>query len=398
MQLNSNVRGNVCLMNTRTWAEINLDALKENIENIRNVVDKKTMIMAVVKADAYGHGAVNAAKCLLRNGADRLAVADGDEALELRKAGILADILILGATFKEEIDVLVANDVTLTVFSYDFAKKISESAKKQNKEAKVHIKIDTGMSRIGFVSGVDDPKVAEEILMISKLPNIYVEGIFSHFATADEENQDYTQKQFREFMELCQCVKEMGLDIPIRHIANSAAIMMYPETHLEMVRAGIILYGFYPSEEVDKKRLKLRRVMTVKSRITLIKEISGRGVSYGKEYIAEGKIRVATVPIGYADGYTRLLNNKAKMIANGEPVKVIGRICMDQCMIDVTNVHNINTGDEVIIFGEEIVTADDIAKALGTINYEIVCMVSRRIPRIYLCEGKVVLRVNYLTE
>ena len=385
-------------MNMRTWAEIDLDALKSNIENIRKITDKKSMIMAVVKADAYGHGAVNVAKHLLKNGADRLAVADLDEAVELRRAGIDAPILILGASFDEDCEMLVKYDITPAVFLYDFAKKLSDAAKKLGKTAKIHIKIDTGMSRIGYVSGVDDKAVTEEILKISKLPNIFIEGIFSHFATSDEKDSAYTKKQFSEFMAVCGLLKKKGLDIPIRHIANSAAIMMYPETHLEMVRAGIILYGFYPSEEVNKDKLALERVMTLKSRITLIKEIKDRGVSYGKTYIARRNTKVATVPVGYADGYTRLLNNKAKIAVNGEPVDVIGRICMDQCMIDVTSVHNINIGDEVIIFGKEVVTADEIAESLGTINYEIVCMLSRRIPRVYICEGKVVSTVNYLTE
>ena len=385
-------------MNMRTWAEIDMDALKSNIENIRKITDKKSMIMAVVKADAYGHGAVNIAKHLLKNGADRLAVADLDEAVELRRAGIDAPILILGASFDEDCEMLVKYDITPAVFLYDFAKKLSDAAKKLGKTAKVHIKIDTGMSRIGYVSGVDDEAVTEEILRISNLPNIFIEGIFSHFATSDEKDSEYTKKQFSEFMAVCDLLKKKGLDIPIRHIANSAAIMMYPETHLEMVRAGIILYGFYPSEEVNKDKLALERVMTLKSRITLIKEIKDRGVSYGKTYIARRNTKVATVPVGYADGYTRLLNNKAKIAVNGEPVDVIGRICMDQCMIDVTNVHNINIGDEVIIFGKEVVTADEIAESLGTINYEIVCMLSRRIPRVYICEGKVVSTVNYLTE
>ncbi len=385
-------------MNERTWAEINLDALKENMSQIRRCTSSNARIMAVVKADAYGHGAVKVAEVLLKNGADSLGVATLSEALELRNAKVDADILILGTTVAAECDDIVKNDITPAVFSYEYAKKLSESAQKYKKQAKIHIKIDTGMSRIGYVTGVDDDAVADEIIKISKLPNIFIEGIFSHLSTADEKEQEYTKKQFLEFLNIYNKLCDRGLKIPVRHIANSAAIMMYPEMHLEMVRAGIILYGFYPSDEVDKNILKLRRVMTLKSRITMIKEISGRGISYGKEYIAEKTTRVATVGIGYADGYTRLLNNKAKIIAKGKIVDVIGRICMDQCMIDVTNVHNINTGDEVIIFGEDIVTADDIAKTLGTINYEIVCMVSRRIPRNYLCEGKVVSTVNYLTE
>lgn len=385
-------------MNTRTWAEINLNALEENVSNIRKITNENAMIMAVVKADAYGHGAVNVAKSLLAHGVDRLAVSELDEAIELRRAGIDAEILILGASFDEECDQLVKYNITPAVFTKSFAEKLSEAAKKQGKTAKLHIKLDTGMSRIGFLAGVDDEKTTDEIIEISKLPNIFVEGIFSHFATSDEKDRSYTDLQFERFMKVCDMLKNKGLDIPIRHIANSAAIMMYPETHLEMVRAGIILYGFYPSEDVDKAKLSLRRVLTLKSRITHIKEIENRGVSYGKTYIADKKTKVATVPVGYADGYTRMLNNNAKIIANGNAVKVIGRICMDQCMIDVTNVHNISTGDEVIIFGEDIVTADDLAKSLGTINYEIVCMLSRRIPRVYLYNGKVVATVNYLTE
>ena len=385
-------------MNTRTWAEINMDALKENIINIRKITQKNAMVMAVVKADAYGHGAVNVANLLLKNGADRLAVADLDEALELRDAGIRAEILILGASFSEDIEDLVSYDITAAVFSYDFAKLLSDEAVRQGKTAKIHIKLDTGMSRIGYVAGENDDELTDEILKISKLPNIFIEGIFSHFATSDEKDSSYTKKQFDEFLKVCDDLNKKGLSIPIRHIANSAAIMSYPEMHLDMVRAGIILYGFYPSNEVDKNIIKLKPVMTLKSRITLIKEISDRGVSYGKTYIAPKGTKVATVPLGYADGYTRMLNGKAEMVAGGIKVKVIGRICMDQCMIDVTNVHNIKVDDEVIIFGDGLLTADDLAESLGTINYEIICMVARRVPRKYICEGKVVSTVNYLTE
>ena len=385
-------------MNTRTWAEINMDALKENIKNIREITSKNAMVMAVVKADAYGHGAVNVANLLLKNGADRLAVADLDEAMELRDAGIKAEILILGASFLEDIENLVRYDITSAVFSYDFAELLSNEAVRQGKTAKIHIKLDTGMSRIGYVVGENDEELTEEILKISRLPNIFIEGIFSHFATSDEKDSSYTFEQFNEFLKVCNALTKKGLKIPIRHIANSAAIMSYPEMHLDMVRAGIILYGFYPSEDVNKNIIKLKPVMTLKSRITLIKEISDRGVSYGKTYIAPKGTKVATVPLGYADGYTRMLNGKAEMVAKNVKVKVIGRICMDQCMIDVTNVHNIKVDDEVIIFGDGPITAEDLAKRLGTINYEIICMVARRVPRKYICEGKVVSTVNYLTE
>ena len=384
-------------MNTRTWAEIDLDALKENIINIRKKTDKNALVMAVVKADAYGHGAVEVSKCLLENGADRLAVADLDEAIELRRAGIDAPILILGATGCPEARMLIENGITATVFDYDTAKAFSDEAKAQGKKCLVHIKIDTGMSRLGYVAGVSDNKIVDEIIKISALPNIEIEGIFSHLSTADEKDSSYTELQFGRFTNVCKMLEDCGLIIPIKHIANSAAIIMYPNMHLDMVRAGIILYGLYPSEEVDKTRIELKNVMTVKSKITYIKEICDRrGVSYGNMYITEGKTKIATIPIGYADGYTRMLNGKAKMLVGDACVDVIGKICMDQCMIDVTNVNNINIGDEVIIFGDHTVTADTLASMLGTINYEIVCMISKRIPRFYIHNGRTVKTLNYL--
>ena len=386
-------------MNTRTWAEIDLDALKFNIEEIRKITNKNAMVMAVVKADGYGHGAIECSKLLLSNGADRLAVSCFDEAIQLRRAGIDAPILILGASFDEEADQIVENDITACVFSCEFAKVLSQSAQKHSKTAKIHIKIDTGMSRLGYVADDDDEKVVNEIIKISELSGIEIEGLFSHLSTADELDRSYTKLQFERFITLCRLVEERGLNIPVKHIANSAAIMMYPEMHLDMVRAGNIIYGLYPSDEVDKKRLELKKVMTLKSRITMVKELKkDRGVSYGKMYITEKETKIATVPVGYADGYTRMLNGKAKMLANGTPVDVIGKICMDQCMIDVTNVHNIKAGDEVVIFGADTVTADTLANDIGTINYEIVCMISKRIPRIYIKDGRTVGTLNYLSK
>ena len=386
-------------MYTRTWAEINLDALEENIKGIRKLTDKNAMIMAVVKADAYGHGAVECSKVLLENGANMLGVACYSEAKQIRNAGIDSPILILGASFEEDIEELVSNDITISLFSYDFAKKVSCVSQKLNKTAKIHIKLDTGMSRIGYLTGVNDDEIIDEIIKISNLSNIEIEGIFSHFATADESDSEYTKLQFDRFMTVCNKLESKGLKIPVRHIANSAAIMMYPETHLDMVRAGIILYGLYPSEEVDKSRLLLKSVMSVKSRITHIKEIcDNRGVSYGKTYITNGKTRIATIPVGYADGYTRVLSGRAKILVNNEPRDVVGRICMDQCMIDVTNVNNVNVGDEVIIFGSKTVKADDLALWKDTINYEVVNMFSKRIPRVFYRNGRMVSVLDYLNR
>ena len=386
-------------MKNRTWAEIDTDALTHNFKEIRRITSPKAKILAVVKADAYGHGVVEVTKALTKCGADYLAVACADEGKQLRRAGVELPILILGASCAADCKDLIEYSLMPTVFSLEFAQELSKTAQKLNKKIKIHIKLDTGMSRIGFVAGVDDDALTEDILKISKMPGIEIEGIFSHFSVSDEKDSSYTELQLKRFLSVCELLEKKGLHIPIRHIANSAAIMMYPEAHLDMVRAGIILYGLYPSDEVDKKRIDLHPVMTLKSRITMVKTLqAGRGVSYGKTYITDRPTKIATVPIGYADGYARLLSGSAKMAVQNKPVPVIGRICMDQCMIDVTSVNNINTGDEVTVFGADVVTADDIADWLGTVNYEIVCMVSMRIPRIYLKDGKAVTTVNYLNK
>ncbi|MGN1116197.1 MAG: alanine racemase [Candidatus Ornithomonoglobus sp.] len=385
-------------MEKRTWAEIDIDALAYNMRRIREITDHDAMIMAVVKADAYGHGAIMCAKTLLENGADRLAVATLDEAIELKRAFPKVPVMILGSSMEEEAEELVANDIIPNVYTYGLAKALSDAAVKLNKTVKVHIKLDTGMSRIGFVvTDSDNSGIIDTIKEISELPMVDVEGMFSHFSTSDEYDGSYTRMQFKRFMSIDEGLKKAGVNIRIRHICNSAGIMMYPEYHLEMVRPGIILYGMYPSDEVDKSRLDLKYVMSLKSYITYVKEIEpGRGVSYGKEYIADGTAKLATVPIGYADGYPRLLAKKARIAVNDKTFAIAGRICMDQCMIDVTSVNNINRGDEALIFGEGAVTVDDIAAWLGTINYEVTCMVSRRIPRVYRQGGEIVSVVDYL--
>ncbi len=384
----------------RTWVEIDLDALSHNMRSIRARTEKNALITAVVKADAYGHGAEEVSRVLLENGADRLAVACISEAKQLRRNGFEVPILILGASEVGDADEIVENDVTAAVFSYDVAKAISTAAARQNKTAKIHIKVDTGMSRIGVVAGENEAAAIAEIKRVAALPNIEIEGIFSHFSTSDERISDYTKRQLDIFVKFCDKLKQAGVDIPIRHIANSAAIMMYPEAHLDMVRAGIVLYGLYPSAEVDKERLPLVPVMRMKSRISMVKQKgAGWGVSYGREYITEGQTKIATVPVGYADGYTRAIAKKGGVLLKNQAfAKIIGRICMDQCMIDVTNVNNINAGDEVTLFGADKVTADDIAAWTDTINYEVVCLVSKRVPRIYIEGEKTVSARNYIDE
>lgn len=384
-------------MDKRTWAEVDLDAIAHNIKEIRKITNPNSKIMAVVKADAYGHGFLEVTRTLLENGADRLAVAVLQEGKQLRSRGVSVPILILGASGEDAVEDLINFDITPSVFTYEFAKALSYRAEQKEKVTKIHIKVDTGMSRIGFLAGENNEEIVEEILKISRLPYIEIEGIFSHFATSDEYDKEYTLLQYSRFMDVCNKLEEKGLHIPIKHICNSAGIMMYPEMHLDMVRPGVILYGMYPSDEVDKSKLDLIPAMTLKSTITHVKEVeAGRGVSYGKEYITENETKIATVPIGYADGYLRKLAHEGKMIVNGVKVPIIGRICMDQCMIDVTNVHNIDKGDEVIIFGREGVTIDDLAAWLETINYEVSCVIGKRIPRIYTKNGKAVKVLNYL--
>ena len=385
-------------MEKRTWAEVDLDAIAHNMREIRKITNPNAQIMAVVKADAYGHGFMETAKTLLENGADRLAVAVLQEGKQLRSRGVDVPILILGASSADDAEDLINFDITPNVFDYEFAKALSYEAEKKEKVTKIHIKLDTGMSRIGFVVGDgNNSEVIDEIIKVSKLPYIEVEGIFSHFSTSDEYDRSYTQLQFRRFMSIVEGLEDRGLRIPIKHICNSDGIMMYPEMHLDMVRPGVILYGMYPSDEVDKSKLDLCPAMTLKSRITLVKSVGkGRGVSYGKEYITDDITKIATVPIGYADGYLRKIAKNGVMLVDGVKAPIIGRICMDQCMIDVTNVHNINSGDEAIIFGSEGITIDDVAKWLDTINYEVACVIGKRIPRIYTKNGKAVKVLNYL--
>ncbi|MBO5060410.1 MAG: alanine racemase [Clostridia bacterium] len=383
----------------RTWAEINIDALKYNVKNIRKITNPNARLMAVVKADAYGHGYRECCKALLDSGVDCLAVAIVDEAKELRRAGFDVPILVLGAALADEANDIVEYDIMPNVYNYEFAKCLSDVAKRQRKTVKIHLKIDTGMSRLGFACGEANTEVIEEIIKISQLPNVEIDGIFSHLACADEADTEYTHLQLDRFLKLVCELEKIGIKIPCKHIANSAAIMMYPEAHLDMVRAGVILYGYYPSCEVDKSRLSIKPVMTLKSRVTQVKTVeAGMGVSYGKTYITDKKTKIATIPIGYADGYPRCLSHKAAVETGGRLCSVIGRICMDQCMIDVTNVNNINIGDEVIIYGDDKITADDVAGWMNTINYEVLCLVSKRIPRIYKENGREITKLNYLDE
>ncbi len=387
----------------RAWAEISLDNIAHNVREIKKHLKADVKLMGVVKADAYGHGVLETAKTILKNGADCLAVAFIDEAVQLRDSGIKSPILILGNSAAESIDDLLEFDIIPAVFTEEFAAQLSKRATELGKIAKIHIKVDTGMHRIGFLYSRDlteKENTIQKIIKISQLPNIEIEGIFSHFSTSDEENTEYTYTQFERFVELTERLTEKGLQIPVRHMANSAATARFPEFQLDMVRAGVIMYGMYPSQCVDYQGFDLKPAMKFKTRIINIKTIDeGSAVSYGRKYIADTSKKIATIAVGYADGYSRLLSDKAEVIAGGVVVKQLGRICMDQCMIDVTSVNNINIGDEVTLFGDSLgaeIPIEDVADKMGTINYEVACIVGKRIPRIYIKDGKLIKSVNYL--
>ncbi len=386
----------------RAWAEVDLDAISHNVKGIKNIIRPDVKLMAVVKADAYGHGAFEVAKTCLESGAERLAVAFVDEAVELRRKGIEVPILLLGVSMPDAIESIIKYDITPAVAGVEFAKQLSKAAVAAKKTVKVHIKADTGMFRIGFQFAGDSEQrleTVEKIVEISKLPNIEIEGMFTHLSTADETGRDYTEKQFENFMELDEKLKARGVQIPIRHVANSAGQIRYPKLQLDMVRAGIILYGLYPSAEVSYEPLDLKPAMKFKARIVNIKNIQkGDSISYGRSFTAEKETKLATISVGYADGYSRIMSGRAEVSLKGKKVPQVGRICMDQCMIDVSGVNNIDIGDEVTLFGDEAVSAESVAANLGTINYEVVCMVGRRVPRIYIKDQRIEKGLNYLLE
>lgn len=378
------------------WAEINLDNLVYNIKQIREKAKSKELI-GVVKADAYGHGAVEVAPVLLQNGATRLAVAVLTEGVELRKSGIKCPIMILGLTPETLSDDLIKYDIEPTVSSYEYALTLSNIAQSKGKTIKIHIAIDTGMGRIGFLPSEES---IEEIYKISKLANIEIEGLFSHFCTADEADKSYSNMQFEKYNWFYEKLISKNIKINMRDMANSAAIMELPETHYDGTRPGIILYGYYPSKEVDKNQLSIKPVMTWKANVVHVKTLDkGEYIGYGRKFRTERKSIIATLPIGYADGYTRMMSGKAKVIINGKFAPVVGNICMDQCMIDVTDVGDVKPGDEVILMGSDgnlKFNADDMADILGTINYEVICMVSKRVPRVYIENGQIIKIKNYV--
>lgn len=379
------------------WAEINLDHLAHNVAEIRKRVGPEVKIAAVVKANGYGHGSLEISGALLDSGVDMIAVSSSNEAIEIRKEYKKAQTMVLGYIPEENTEEAIRYGVIQTVVSYEQAFHISEVAEKLGMGVSVHVKIDSGMNRIGFP--LDDESL-DQILAISTLPNIKVNGIYSHFATSDEQDKSFTRKQFERFVTFVGRLESAGLSIPIKHIANSAAIIDLPEMNLSMVRPGIILYGVYPSSHVNHSIMDLKPVMTLKARISYLKTLSeDGGISYGLSYFGKAGQKIATIPVGYADGYTRLLSNKGQVIVKGHRAQIVGTICMDQCMIDVTGIEDIKIGDEVILFGREgalEISVEEVAEKCGKIGYELLCAVGRRVPRVYIKDGIVIRTSNYL--
>ncbi len=365
----------------RTWAKIDTDALIHNFKIIKNTA--ATPVMAIVKADAYGHGAEIIAPILEKNGADFFGVSNLEEAIELREFGITKPILILGYTPSDKVNELIKYDISQCVYSYEFAKQLSQNAISLGKTLKIHIKLDTGMSRLGFDCRNDNLNEIDLALKSARLDNLYLEGIFTHFAVSDRTECDddgFTDEQYSRFCKAIEYFKANGVTAPFTHCCNSAAICQDDDKHLNMCRAGIILYGLTPSA-----KLKLPHdfipVMQMKSVISMIKTVqSGDTVSYGRTFKAEKKMKIATVTAGYADGYPRLLSNKGYVLINGKRANIIGRVCMDQFCVDVTDL-DVSVGDEVLLFGKDL-PVEDLAEICGTINYELVCGVSPRVIRI----------------
>ncbi len=379
----------------RVQANIDLDAVRQNTSRAKALLKGDTKLMAVIKADGYGHGAVEIAH-EIDDIADAYGVAILEEGIELRQSGIARPILILGFTPEKQYAEMIQYEISTAIIQYDMAEKISHTAERLGKKAGVHIKLDTGMSRIGFAL---TEKSLTEICQIAKLPGIQIEGCFSHFARMDERDKTAADRQFRKFMGFTEKLEERGVVLPLKHIANSAGIMEAPETNLDMVRDGICLYGYYPSSEVQKKRLALTPAMELKAYVSFVKELdAGIEVGYGGTYTTKQRTRVATIPVGYADGYPRCLSNIGCVLIHGQRAPIIGRICMDQFMVDVTEIGTVKEGDVVTLFGkdgEEEISVEEISALSHSFPYEFVCDVGKRVPRVYYRDGKVVGTKDY---
>ncbi len=358
------------------WAEIDLGAIKANLETINSQLPKQTKLMAVVKSNAYGHGLIQVAKTAVEAGADRLGVALVEEAIELREAGLLVPIQILSEPPTSAAETIISYDLIPAVYSTDLTKALSAQAQKMSATVKVHLKVDTGMHRVG----IRPEKAVALYEAISLLPGLVIEGVFTHFACADNPSDPYTEKQLRTFLKL----KSKLPDIAIWHAANSAGFFHFPDSHLDMVRIGIAMYGLQPSTQSNLS--ELQPALSLKSKIMFVQEIqSGEGVSYGLTFHAKESMTIGMLPIGYGDGLRRLLSNQGKVLVSGQRVNIVGNVCMDQSMVDLSNV-NATLGSEAVLIGsqgQEKITAEEMAKTIGTINYEIVCLINNRVTRLY---------------
>ena len=393
---------NISPSQRRVWAEIDLDAAKYNFHLVRDQLGKDTKTCCVIKANAYGHGAVELARLYEKEGADWFAVSNIEEALQLRHADIQLPILILGYTDPQCASQLVRHRISQCVFSKAYGEQLSACAVEQRVEVNVHIKLDTGMGRIGFACLSESHHELDQVVEICKLPGLFAEGIFTHFAAADEGEQGkaYTEGQYRAFQYALTQLKKRGVSFPIRHCANSADIFDYPEMQLDMVRAGIVLYGVYPSE-VMRNTPSLKPLLSLKTVITHLKTVkAGEAISYGREFVADREMQVATLPIGYADGFWRSnFPSGGQVLINGREAPIVGRICMDQCMVDVSGLGELTVGTEVVVYGSESpCTVGEIAKRNGTINYEILCAIGQRVPRVYYSENKIVKIVDFVLK
>ncbi|MCQ2551480.1 MAG: alanine racemase [Clostridia bacterium] len=368
------------------WAEINLSNLDYNIKNIKAKIGDRQMI-GVIKADAYGHGSVKVAEVLRENGCKTFAIATLQEAITLREAGATEEIIMLGLTPDMYADTIVDYNITPVVCDANNAKAFSDEAAKKGKVVEGLLAVDTGMGRIGYLADELDYAIWD-VKKIAALPNFKIKGMFSHMSTADAYDKTYSHQQEAKYNRFYEALTAAGINIPFRTLANSASIMELPSVHFDACRPGIILYGMYPSDEVDVNQLALKPVMQIKGNIVHLKDVpSDFSVGYGRKYISKAPAKIATLALGYADGYPRPYSAFAKVIVNGVVCPIAGNICMDQCMVDVTNVPDVKVGDEVIIMGSDgknQILADDIAKATGTINYEITCALGQRLPKVYV--------------
>ncbi len=374
-----------------TWVEVDLSSFASNVRELRRFLPGDVKMMAVVKADGYGHGAYELSRVAVQEGVSMLGVASLEEGLLLRRKGIDTPILILGYTNPRQSRILLENELTPTIFHWETALALSQKACALGKTADVHVKLDTGMGRLGLNNPGD---VLHYLENVSRLPGIFLRGAYTHFATADEEDDSFALRQLRQFRKTVRICEGKGIKIPSKHAANSAAALRFPETHLDMVRVGISLYGYYPSGYVKRDDVKLTPVMSLKSRVVFIKKVAeGTPVSYGKTYLAPRETYIATVPLGYSDGYSRLLSNRGYMLVRGQEAPIAGRVCMDHVMLDVGKIQFIREGDEVVAFGRqgsEEISADYLAHLQGTISYEVLCNTGSRLPRVYLLHGKVI--------